>query len=103
MTTPLCALALQRLFNEAGFDHGEFHSVFIDKYQVRSLIESRFSRGFKFIGHASTGKILAEMCGENMKKATFELGGNNPFIVLNDAKIDNAVEAAYKSRMHCNA
>lgn len=38
-----------------------------------------------------------------MKKATFELGGNNPFIVLNDAKIDNAVEAAYKSRMHCNA
>ena len=70
---------------------------------MRRLIESRFLRGFKFIGHVSTGKVLAEFCGESMKKATFELGGNNAFIVLNDAKIDKAVQAAYQSRMHCNA
>lgn len=37
-----------------------------------------------------------------MKKATFELGGNDAFIVLNDANIDEAVDAAYKSRLHCN-
>jgi succinate-semialdehyde dehydrogenase/glutarate-semialdehyde dehydrogenase len=37
-----------------------------------------------------------------MIKATFELGGNDAFIVLNDANIDKAVEAAYKSRMLCN-
>lgn len=38
-----------------------------------------------------------------MKKATFELGGNDPFIVYRDANINKAVEAAYKSRMLCNA
>jgi acyl-CoA reductase-like NAD-dependent aldehyde dehydrogenase len=37
-----------------------------------------------------------------MKKGTFELGGNDAFIVLSDANIDQAVEAAYKSRMLCN-
>lgn len=46
--------------------------------------------------------MLAESSGESMIKATFELGGNDAFIVLNDANIDKAVEAAYKSRMLCN-
>lgn len=59
-------------------------------------------RGLKFIGNNETGKLIAETCGENMKKATFELGGDDPFIVLNDANIKAAAAAAYKSRMHCN-
>lgn len=59
-------------------------------------------RGLKFIGSQHTGKILAEMAGQSMTKATFELGGNNPFIVLPDADIDAAVQAAYISRMISN-
>ena len=46
--------------------------------------------------------LLAAVAGEYMKKGTFELGGNDAFIVLSDANIDQAVEAAYKSRMLCN-
>lgn len=56
----------------------------------------------RFIGSLKTGKILAEMAGENMIKSTFELGGNDPFIVLNDADIKKAVECAYESRMIVN-
>jgi succinate-semialdehyde dehydrogenase/glutarate-semialdehyde dehydrogenase len=54
---------------------------------VQGLIEDRRIRGVKFIGNNETGKIIAESCGRNMKKATFELGGDDPFIVLQDANV----------------
>lgn len=101
-TTPLCSLAIQRLFNDAGFDRGEYQNVFLDINQVQALIEDPRMRAIKFIGHQRTGKILAAVAGEYMKKGTFELGGNDAFIVLSDANIDKAVEAAYNSRMLCN-
>jgi len=53
----------------------------------------------KFAGSTFTGKIIAEQCGLAMKKTCFELGSNDAFIVLNDANIDDAVEAAFVSRM----
>jgi len=53
----------------------------------------------KFAGSTRTGKIIAEQCGLAMKKTCFELGSNDAFIVLNDANIDVAVEAAFVSRM----
>ena len=46
------------------------------------MIEDRRVRGVKFIGNNETGKAIAEACGRYMKKATFELGGDDPFIVL---------------------
>lgn len=75
----------------------------MDVNQVQYLLRSRFLRGCRYIGSAETGKIVAGLAGQNMVKATFELGGNDPFIVFKDANIDKAVEAAYVSRMHCNA
>ena len=56
----------------------------------------------KFIGNNTTGKKVAESCGKYMKKATFELGGDDPFIVLQDANVKAAAAAAYKSRLYCN-
>ena len=85
-----------------GFDRGEFQNIFIDNHQITSLFKNRHLRGLKFTGSHQVGKLLAESSGESMIKATFELGGNDAFIVLNDANIDKAVEAAYKSRMLCN-
>lgn len=101
-STPQCALALQRLFTEAGFDQGEFQNVFIDNNQVRHLIKDRHLRGMRFVGSLHSGKQLAELAGENMVKSTFELGGNDPFIVLNDANLPKAVQCAYESRMLVN-
>ena len=46
---------------------------------------------------------MAKICGRYLKKGTFELGGNDAFIVLEEANIEKAVQTAYRSRMRCNA
>ena len=66
-----------------------------------NLFQNRHIRGFKFTGNRNTGKMFAEYSGESMTKGTFELGGNDAFIVLDDANIEKAVQCAYKSRMLC--
>jgi succinate-semialdehyde dehydrogenase/glutarate-semialdehyde dehydrogenase len=66
------------------------------------MIEDRRVRGVKFVGNNETGKAIAETCGKYMKKATFELGGDDPFIVLQDANVKAAAAAAYKSRLLAN-
>ena len=46
---------------------------------------------------------VAEICGRHLKKGHFELGGNDPFIVLKNANLEKAVQIAYRSRMAANA
>lgn len=55
--------------------------------------------GLSFTGSSPVGKKLSEYCGKYMKKITCELGGSDPFIVLNDANIDKAVEKGIFSRL----
>jgi len=59
-------------------------------------------RGVKFTGSTRGGKQVAEVAGRNMKQGCFELGGSDPFIVLDDSDINFAVEKAYISRMANN-
>ena len=56
----------------------------------------------KFIGSTPGGKKVAEICGKAMKKAAFELGGSDSFIVYEDADLDLAVSKALISRLHTN-
>jgi acyl-CoA reductase-like NAD-dependent aldehyde dehydrogenase len=63
------------------------------------LIHDRRIRAIKFCGETANGKIIAEQSGLAMKKEFFELGSNDAFVVLDDADVDAAVDAAYESRM----
>ena len=56
-------------------------------------------RGLSFTGSSAAGKTLSSYCGKHMKKITCELGGSDPFIVLEDADIDKAVEKGIFSRL----
>ena len=56
-------------------------------------------RGVKFTGSTVGGKAVAQVAGQHMKKGCFELGGSDPFIVLEDSDIELAIEKAYISRM----
>lgn len=56
----------------------------------------------KFVGSTEGGKKVAEQCGRAMKKAVFELGGSDPFIVFDDADLELAVIKARTARLHTN-
>ena len=98
-STPLCAQAIQDAMNEAGWDKGEYQNCFITERQCQKVLADRRVRACKFTGSTEGGKKVAIECARNMKKGCFELGGSDPFVVLKDANMEAAVNAAYPSRM----
>jgi succinate-semialdehyde dehydrogenase / glutarate-semialdehyde dehydrogenase len=98
--TPLSALALAVLAERAGVPAGVFNVV-VGKDAVAiggALTESKVVRKLSFTGSTPIGKLLMRQCANTVKKISLELGGNAPFIVLNDADIDAAVEGAIISK-----
>lgn len=93
--TPLSALALAYLVEKAGFPPGVFNVVITEKRSSSfgaRLCESSFVKKLSFTGSTRVGKILMKHASSNVKKLSLELGGNAPFIVFEDADIENAVE-----------
>lgn len=73
--------------------------MFVDNEQCSAILADRRVRAVKFTGSTEAGKTVAVEAAKNMKLGCFELGGNDPFIVLKDANLERAVDAAYASRM----
>ena len=98
--TPLSALALAVLAEEAGIPAGVFNVLTTtDSSGVgKELTESPLVRKFSFTGSTEVGKILIRQCASTVKKVSMELGGNAPFIVFDDADLDAAVEGAIASK-----
>ena len=98
--TPLSALALAVLAEEAGVPAGVFN-VFTTKDSRgtgKVLTESPLVRKFSFTGSTEVGKSLIRQCASTVKKVSMELGGNAPFIVFDAADIDSAVQGAIISK-----
>lgn len=93
-----CALALQDLFLEAGFPEGVFQTLIADSGNMEPVIGSPLVRGVTLTGSNKAGSSVAALAGKYIKKSVLELGGSDPFIVLNDADIAKAAETAVKSR-----
>ncbi|MEM1412295.1 MAG: NAD-dependent succinate-semialdehyde dehydrogenase [Pseudomonadota bacterium] len=98
--TPLSALALAVLADEAGFPPGVFNILTSTRSQEvgQVLTESALVRKFSFTGSTAVGKQLIRQCASTVKKVSMELGGNAPFIVFDDADIDAAVQGAIVSK-----
>ncbi|RUO60478.1 succinate-semialdehyde dehydrogenase (NADP(+)) [Pseudidiomarina insulisalsae] len=92
--TPLSALAIAQLASEVGIPDGVLNIVpsYEAKHVGKVLTEHPLIRKFSFTGSTAVGKKLMEQCASNVKKVSFELGGNAPFIVFDDADLDLAVE-----------
>ncbi len=92
--TPLSALAIAQLASEVGIPDGVLNIVpSTDSKGVgKVLTEHPLIRKFSFTGSTEVGKQLMQQCASNVKKVSFELGGNAPFIVFDDADLDLAVE-----------
>ncbi len=96
---PGCALAIEDVFKEAGFPEGVFSTVLIESKKVNILIDDYRVKAVTLTGSELAGSKVAERAGKNLKKTVLELGGSDPFIVLEDADIDKAATMAVKSRM----
>jgi succinate-semialdehyde dehydrogenase/glutarate-semialdehyde dehydrogenase len=104
---PQCSRAIGRLFADAGLEE-VFQERFLNEASVREALAHPEVAGLSFTGSDATGAYLAAEAGRNLKKVVMELGGNDPFIVLQDADVDAALGAALKSRginsgQSCNA
>jgi succinate-semialdehyde dehydrogenase/glutarate-semialdehyde dehydrogenase len=100
--TPLTALALAVLAEQAGMPPGVFNIIPCDASQVpevgRILCASPVVRKLSFTGSTEVGRLLMRQSADTIKKLSLELGGNAPFIVFDDADLDAAVEGALASK-----
>ncbi|SQB42115.1 NADP-dependent succinate-semialdehyde dehydrogenase [Citrobacter koseri] len=97
--TPFSALALAELASRAGVPAGVFNVVTGSAGAVgNELTSNPLVRKLSFTGSTEIGRQLMEQCAKDIKKVSLELGGNAPFIVFDDADLDNAVEGALASK-----
>jgi len=96
---PMSALAIEEIFMKAGFPKNAFKTLLISSSQVKEIIDNPFVRAVTLTGSEPAGKDVAALCGSKLKKTVLELGGSDPFIVLNDANIDEAVKTAVTARL----
>ncbi len=96
---PGCALAIEEVFHEAGFPRELFRSVLVDLETTSTIIEDERIRGVTLTGSVGAGKAVASQAGDLVKKTVLELGGSDPYIILEDADLDAAVETCVSSRM----
>jgi succinate-semialdehyde dehydrogenase / glutarate-semialdehyde dehydrogenase len=96
---PGCAMALEGIFREAGFPHDVFRMLMIPPAAVDAVIEHPHIVAATLTGSEAAGSHVASLAGKHIKKTVLELGGADPFIVLEDADMEMAVKTAVKARM----
>jgi succinate-semialdehyde dehydrogenase/glutarate-semialdehyde dehydrogenase len=97
-SVPGCAVAIEEVFREAGYPDGVFQSLLIPSDLVDDMLEDDRLRAATLTGSGTAGRAVASAAGENLKKTVLELGGSDPFVVLDDADIDEAVETGAWAR-----
>jgi succinate-semialdehyde dehydrogenase / glutarate-semialdehyde dehydrogenase len=96
---PQCARAIEGAFREAGFPADAFRAVFADHESIAALIGGGIVRGVALTGSTAAGARIAEAAGRALKKVVLELGGSDPFLVLDDADVEIAAQRAVQGRM----
>ncbi|MBN2487934.1 MAG: NAD-dependent succinate-semialdehyde dehydrogenase [Methanosarcinaceae archaeon] len=97
---PQASEAAEGLFKRAGFPEGVFTNLHIGADRTGIVIGDKRIRAVSLTGSESAGMSVSSQAGKNLKKSVLELGGNDPFIILDDADFDHAFERAFYSKMH---
>jgi len=96
---PGCALAIEDVFRKAGFPEHLFSTLMIPASAVEPVIANQHVRAVTLTGSEAAGMQVASVAGRELKKSVLELGGSDPYIVLEDANIDVCVRTAAQARM----
>ncbi len=94
-----CALEIEQVFREAGFPDGLFRAVLLSNEGAGRVIADPRVHAVTLTGSDRAGSQVAEQAGRHLKKTVLELGGSDPFIVLEDAALDRAVVTAAEARL----
>src|SRR2546422_532972 len=95
---PQCALAIEEVFRDAGFPRGALRTVLVPGGAVEAIIDDPRVRAVTLTGSNTTGEKVAAAAGRAIKKTVLELGGSDPFVVLDDADLAAAAAMAVRSR-----
>ncbi|MBP9153012.1 MAG: NAD-dependent succinate-semialdehyde dehydrogenase [Flavobacteriales bacterium] len=94
-----CATLIEDVFRKAGFPEGVFQNLIVGHDATEKILAHRAVRAVSLTGSERAGSEVAALAGKYIKKSVLELGGNNAFIVWEDADIDAAVKTAVAARM----
>ncbi|AKB54672.1 Succinate-semialdehyde dehydrogenase [NAD] [Methanosarcina barkeri 227] len=94
---PASALEIEKIFLEAGFPENVFNTLLIDSKTAMEIIEEELVDGISLTGNIDAGSEIGELAGSLVKPLVLELGGSDPFIVLEDADLERAVKVAAES------
>lgn len=94
-----CGLAIEKLFQDAGFPADIFRTVIIDHEAAKYVIAHEAVSAVTLTGSERAGRSVGAEAGQALKKVVLELGGSDPYIILADADLENAAENIVKSRM----
>jgi len=94
-----CSLAIEEIFSEAGFPEFVFKSVILGPSKVKDLIADPIVQAVSLTGSVPAGKSVASAAGSNIKKTVLELGGSDPYVVLEDADLNETVQTCVTSRL----
>lgn len=96
---PACAVEIEKIFREADAPAGVFKTLMIPSAQVEECIAHPYVTAVSFTGSTEAGRKVAALAGQYLKKSVLELGGSDPYIILNDADIPLAVKECVNSRI----
>lgn len=96
---PVCAMAIEELFREAGFPDNIFRTLLIGSKQVEAVIRHPAVKAVSLTGSTPAGKSVAAIAGSVLKKCVLELGGSDPYLILKDADLKSAAKTCATGRL----
>jgi succinate-semialdehyde dehydrogenase/glutarate-semialdehyde dehydrogenase len=94
-----CALAIEEVFREAGFPDNLFRTILVPSSQMEGVIKNNKIKAVTLTGSVPAGKAVAKTAGSVLKKTVMELGGSDPYVVLEDADLEMAADTCVNSRL----
>ena len=98
--TPMAAEAFEKIVQEAGLPDGSLTNLFINYDQVNKIIGDDRVQGVALTGSERAGQLVAAEAGENMKQSSLELGGSDPFVILDDADLSEIKKIISGARLY---
>lgn len=94
-----CALAIEEVFREAGFPENLFRTILVPSSEMEEVIKNEKIKAVTLTGSVPAGKSVAKTAGSVLKKTVMELGGSDPYVILEDADLELAAETCVTGRL----